>query len=157
MPAPKKSWTQKLHAAKDLPKVEKIEGKLSKRWGTGTVAIPSPLEVNNLMRRVPKGKVTTINNIRAAVAKKHHATMGCPITSGIFAWVAVHAADEQRRQGKKNVTPYWRTLKTGGELNEKYPGGIANQSKLLKKEKQKIIKQGKYVLVADYEKKLARL
>jgi hypothetical protein len=57
----RKSWSEKLEDSKDLPRVEKIEGKLIKRWGTGTVVIPAPMEVNELMRRVPEGKLTTIN------------------------------------------------------------------------------------------------
>jgi hypothetical protein len=59
------------------------------------------------------------------VAKDNKATIGCPITTGIFAWIAAHAAEEDLADGKKRVTPYWRTLKTGGELNAKYPGGVA--------------------------------
>jgi hypothetical protein len=51
----KKSWVEKLNDSKGLPRVEVITGKMSKRWGTGTVAIPAPLEVDGLMRRVPKG------------------------------------------------------------------------------------------------------
>ena len=87
------SWSQKLHDSKGLPKVEKITDKMSKRWGTGTVVIPAPIEVDELMRKVTSGKLTTINEIRAALAKKHVASIGCPITTGIFAWVAAHAAE----------------------------------------------------------------
>lgn len=153
----KKSWTEKLHDSKDLPKVVKIEGKLSTRWGTGTCAIPSPMEVNNFMKKVPKGKLITINDIRAAIAKKHKATMGCPITTGIFSWIAANAADEQLAQGIKDITPYWRTLKVGGTLNERYPGGAEFQKKLLEREGHQVIKKGKHYVVADYEKKLAKI
>lgn len=153
----KKSWTEKLKDSKGLPKVVKITGKMSKRWGTGTCAIPSPMEVNNLMTKVPKGKLITINNIRHAVAKKHKATIGCPITSGIFSWIAAHAADEQLAQGKKKVTPYWRTLKTGGVVNEKYPGGTELQKKLLEREGHQVTKKGKKYLVIDYEKSLFKI
>ncbi len=153
-----KDWVQKLKEGnKGLPKVAKITGKMSKRWGRGTVAIPAPIEVDALMKKVAKGKVTTINEIREAVAKKHKATIGCPITSGIFAWIAANTAEQERKEGKKKFTPWWRTLKTGGILNEKYPGGVPNQRKLLSKEGQKIIKKGKNYLVADYEKSLAKL
>ena len=92
--------------------MEKITDKMSKRWGTGTVVIPAPMEVNEIMRKVPEGKVTTINEIRTVLAKKHGATIGCPITTGIFAWIAANAAEEQRLNGEENITPYWRTLKT---------------------------------------------
>lgn len=153
----KKNWTEKLKNSKDLPKVVRITGKMSKRWGIGTCAIPSPMEVNNFMKKVPKGKVITINEIRQAIAKKHKANIGCPITTGIFAWISAHAADEQLSQGKKNITPFWRTLKTGGIVNEKYPGGVALQKKILEKEGHKVIKKSKNYVVADFEKKLAKI
>jgi hypothetical protein len=66
---------------------------------------------------VPKGKLITVNEIRAALAKKHGASIGCPITTGIFALVAARAAAENEADGKKRITPYWRTLKAQGELN----------------------------------------
>jgi hypothetical protein len=103
---PKKNWIEKLNDIKDLPKVVKIEGKLSKRWGTGTCAIPSPLEVDMIMKKVPKGKLITINDIRQIIAKKHKATIGCPITTGIFAWISANAAEEMKTYGRKNITPY---------------------------------------------------
>ena len=153
----RKSWSEKLKDSKGLPKVEKITGKMSKRWGTGTVVIPAPMEVNEIMRRVSKGKLTTINEIRAVLAKKHGATIGCPITTGIFAWIAANAAEEQRQGGEKGVTPYWRTLKTGGVLNQKYPGGVETQKKLLEKEGHRVIQKGKKYVVVDYEKSLTKL
>lgn len=153
----RKSWSEKLKDNKGLPKVEKITAKMSKRWGTGTVIIPAPMEVNEMMRKVPEGKVITIGEIRAALAKKHGATIGCPLTTGIFAWVAANAAEEERQRGEKGITPYWRTLKTGGVINPKYPGGVEAQKKLLEKEEHKIIQKGKKYLVADYEKSLAKL
>jgi hypothetical protein len=153
----RKSWCEKLQDSKGLPKVEEINDKMSKRWGAGTVVIPAPIEVDEIMKRVPEGKLTTINEIRAALAKKHKATIGCPITTGIFAWVAAGAAEEQRQKGEKNITPYWRSLKTGGEINEKYPGGVEEQRKLLEKEGHKVFQKGKKYIVVDYEKSLAKL
>jgi len=108
------------------------------------------------MRKVPKGKLITINEIRQILAKKHKATIGCPITTGIFSWIAAHAADEMEKQGKKNITPYWRTLKTSGILNEKYPGGLENLKKRLQAEGHTIIRKGKskYFMVENFEKAL---
>lgn len=153
----KKSWTEKLADDKGLPKVEEITEKMSKRWGSGTVVIPAPMEVDAIMKKVPKGKLITINEIRSILAEKHNATIGCPITTGIFAWVAAHAAEEQRREGKKDITPYWRTLKSGGVINEKYPGGADGQKKILEEEGHRIIKKGRKYIVADYEKSLINL
>ena len=57
----KKSWREKLADDKSMPQVVEITGKMSTRWGTGTVVIPAPREVDEIMRSVPKGKLITIN------------------------------------------------------------------------------------------------
>ena len=152
----RKTWREKLADSKDLPKVVKIDGAMSRKWGEGTCVVPAPAEVDAVMAKVPKGKLTTINEIRSALAKQHGATIGCPITTGIFAWIAAHAAEESAADGRKRITPYWRTLKTGGELNPKYPGGIANVSSRLKAEGHKVVQRGKRYFVTDYEGSLAR-
>ena len=82
-------------------------------------------------------------------------TIACPITTGIFAWIAAHAAEEAAGEGKKRTTPYWRTLKTGGELNPKYPGGLPALRQRLEAEGHEIIAKGKRLFVAEYEKRLA--
>ena len=134
----RKSWREKLADSKGLPKVGPVTGKMTRKWGTGIMVIPAPIEVDEVMRRVPKGKVTTINQIREALARKHRANFACPITTGIFAWIASHAAEEAAREGKKRITPFWRTLKGEGELNPKYPGGVQAQAKRLRMEGHKI-------------------
>lgn len=151
---PKKSWREKLADDKGLPKVAPVEGRMTKKWGEGLMVIPAPREVDALMQKVSKGKLTTINELRAALARQHKANFGCPITTGIFAWIAAHAAEEAAAEGRKRITPYWRTLKTGGELNPKYPGGIPALKKRLVAEGHKVVQKGKRFLVADFEKAL---
>lgn len=151
-----RSFREKLQDDKDLPKVEKIEGRMSKRWGTGTVVIPAPREVDALMKKVPQGKLITINELRAALANRHGATIGCPITTGIFAWIAAHAAQEGIEAGVSRITPYWRTLKAGGEINPKYPGGVERIRQLLESEGHTVETRGRKTVVVDYEKSLYR-
>lgn len=153
----KKSWKDKLNNNKDLPRIVQIEGRLSKRWGTGTCVIPSPKEVNQLMKKIPKGKLVTINQIRETLAKKHRATIGCPITTGIFARITAGTAEEEAKEGKKNITPYWRTLKQGGVINEKYPGGVKIQKELLEKEGHKVKQKGKKYVVENFQNHLAKM
>jgi hypothetical protein len=136
---PKKTWHEKLADSKDLPK---------------TMVIPAPREVDALMKQVPKGRIVTINELRAALAKKHQTDFACPLTAGIFSWIAAHAAAEAEAEGAKRVTPFWRTLKTGGEINPKYPGGVEAVAGRLRAEGHKIISKGKRMLVAGHEKKL---
>jgi hypothetical protein len=157
LPTKKTTWVEKLNNSKGLHKVGKITDKMSKRWGTGTVVIPAPIEVDEMMRKVPAGKLITINEIRAALARKHKATIGCPMTTGIFAWVVAHATEEREQSGEKDITPYWRTLKTGGVLNEKYPGGAEGQTLRLEREGHTVIKKGKKHAVLNYEKSLIHI
>jgi hypothetical protein len=76
--------------------------------------------------------------------------------TGIFAAIAARAAEEDAAEGRKDITPYWRTLKVGGVLNEKFPGGVEAQSAHLKAEGHTIElgKDGKPRRVKDYEKKM---
>jgi hypothetical protein len=150
----RKSWQEKLADSKGLPKVGPIEGKMTTRWGTGTMVIPAPMEVKELMDRVPKGKLATINELRAALAKKHSTSIACPITTGIFAWIAANAAEEAGATGAKRTTPYWRTLKAGGELNPKYPGGIEGLQRKLEAEGHQVVQRGKKFFVEDYGKRI---
>jgi len=150
----KKSWREKLADNKDLPKVVPLRGKAALKWGKGTLAIPAPLEVDILMRSVSIRRVITIDIMRSCIAQRHGATMGCPLTTGIFAWLAANAADEAASEGATRITPYWRTLKSGGELNRKYPGGMEAQKIRLEAEGHKIRRKGKRYVVADYDKAL---
>ncbi|MCX6003416.1 MAG: MGMT family protein [Chloroflexi bacterium] len=153
--AKKTTWTEKLNNDRGLPRVQEVTDKMCQCWGTGTFVIPAPREVNEIMRQVPKGKLTTINEIRKKLANKHGTSIACPITTGIFAWVSAHAAEEAYAAGKKDITPWWRTLKTGGELNPKYPGGAAEQAARLMSEGHTILPGNgkKPPAVKDYEKK----
>lgn len=152
----RKSWREKLADNKDLPRVGRIEGKMTRRWGTGTMVIPAPLEVDELMRRVPKGKLITIHELRAALARKHGVDIACPITTGIFSWIAAHAAAEAEAEGKRRVTPYWRTLKSGGELNPKYPGGVAGLTRRLAAEGHRVRRRGARHFVVNFSGALVR-
>jgi hypothetical protein len=155
----KKSWREKLADSKDLPRVQEVTATMSQRWGTGKFVIPAPMEVDEIMKSVPLGRLTTINQIRAILAEKHGVNFACPITSGIFAWVAAHAAEEEAAEGKKDITPYWRTLKSGGELNPKYPGGVEAQASHLREEGHEIIpgKGKKPPQVKEFEKNLVEV
>lgn len=155
MPKPKKTWNDKLNDDKDLPKTGAIPENLFKSWGMGTFVIGAPREVNALMQKVRKGRVTTIDDLRRALAQKHGTTTACPITTGIFAWIAANAAAETAASGAGRITPYWRTLKARGELNPKYPGGLEELRRQLEAEGHTIVQKGSRSFVKDFEKKMA--
>lgn len=150
----KKSWREKLADDKGLPKVCEVRAGHGIHSGQGRMVIAAPREVDALMRQVPKGRAVTINELRTALAKRHQADFACPITTGIFSWIAAHAAAEDAAQGKKRFTPFWRTLKTGGEVNPKYPGGVKALADRLRAEGHQIVSKGKRTIVVDHMKRL---
>jgi len=157
----RKSWQEKLTDNKGLPNIVKCEenDRFGPRWGIkpgDTFVIPAPVEVDEIMGKVPYGKLITINIIREKLSQKHGTKAACPITTGIFARIAAEAAAEKVAEGKKDITPYWRTLKAGGVINEKYPGGVEHQKELLEKEGYKVISKGKQYIVVDFEKYLVK-
>lgn len=156
MSTKKKSWREKLHDDKDLPKRIVLEGPAAEKWGEGTMIIARPRDVDAMMRLIPRGKVTTTDELRAALAEKYHTDLTCPLTTGIFAWIAAHASAEGAAAGEKKITPYWRTLKSKGEINPKFPGGVEAVAALLEKEGQKVVQRGKKWYVADYQSKVVQ-
>src|SRR5215469_3694856 len=114
-------WREKLERQQE-PKIVQIPGRMQARFGTGTMLIPKPLDVDALIRKIPKGKLATVGQIREELARRCKANVTCPLTTGIFVRIAAEAAEEERRSGKKSITPYWRVLSPEGRLNAKFPG-----------------------------------
>ena len=81
------------------------------------------------------------------------------MTTGIFAGIAARAAAEANAEGKEDITSYWRTLKSSGQLNEKYPGGVEAQAAHLREEGHiiEIGKNKKPARVKDFEKALVEI
>jgi len=160
----KKTWKEKLENSKSFPKVLDFNpkfpcGKALSKMGAksgDSVVLVAPLEVDELMKKVPKGKLITINEICKKLAKKHNVMFCCTLTCGIFIMTSAHAAEEDKIKGITRITPYWRTLKMNGFLNDKYPGGVKKQKKLLEEEGFKIIQKGKKYFVDKYENYLVQ-
>ena len=77
----------------------------------------------------------------------------------MFVGIAARAAEEMASEGKPDITPYWRTVKSKGELNEKYPGGVEAQAAHLKEEGHTIEpgKGKKPPRVKDFERALVEM
>ncbi len=150
-----KCWREKLEKA-IKPKIVEIPDKWAAKIGHGKMLVPSPLLIDKTIRKIPKGKLATVNILRDRLANVFQADMACPLTTGIFLNIAANTAEEDKLKGKKHITPYWRVLKSNGTLNEKFPGGTKLQSSYLQAEGFEIIKEkGKNKLhVKDFEKKL---
>ena len=146
----KKTWSEKLRDSKDLPKVVILNEDAQRHWKGTTMAVPSPMEVYEVMAHIPEGKLITMEEMRKTIARRHGADIGCPLTCGIFSWIAAHAAVEEAAGGNEVRVPYWRTLKSKGELNPKYPGGIELQRRYLESEGHRILRKGNKLVVEDY-------
>jgi len=153
----KKSWREKLeNPPAGLPKVVEGPAKWEKRFGGRRVLVPTPLLVDEQIRKVKEGKLVTVKQIREKLAKDFKAEATCPLTTGIFIRICSEVAEEDLRNGKKQITPYWRVLKDDGSLNPKFPGGVQAQAAHLKKEGHKIVpgKGKKPPKVKEFEKVL---
>jgi alkylated DNA nucleotide flippase Atl1 len=118
------------------------------------IVLVNPSEVVEIMRQVPRGKLTTIVEICKRIAKQHDVEGCCSLTAGIFIMTAANAVEEANREGKSLNIPYWRTLKGEGFLNPKYPGGQEAHKKLLEREGHRVIQKGKNLLVEDFQEHL---
>lgn len=150
----KKDFNAMLHKDTGMPKIQIVTDEASiKKYGGERMFFAPPVTYDELMKRIPYGKVVTVGAIREYLAKKNDADFTDPITAGIFVSIAAWAS----YQRTENETPYWRTLKANGELNPKYPGGVEAQKERLEKEGHVIIQKGRTnfrYYVKDYEKVL---
>lgn len=153
----KKDFNAMLHENKGMPKVQIVTDRATiEKYGGEKMYFAPPVTYDEIMKRIPYGKVITVGAIREYLAKRNHADFTDPITAGIFVSIAAWASDQ--RTGDE--TPYWRTLKANGELNAKYPGGVEAQKEKLEAEGHAVIQKGRTNIryyVKDYEKALFEL
>ena len=147
----KKDFNTMLHDNKDMPMFQTITDlKSIEKYGGDRMYFAPPIDYDKIMKQIPFGKVITVGKIREYFAKKNGADFTEPITAGIFVSIAAWASYQREEEN----TPYWRTLKANGELNEKYPGGIEAQREMLEREGHTIIQKGRKNIkyyVKDYE------
>jgi alkylated DNA nucleotide flippase Atl1 len=161
----RKTWQEKLKDKPSLPKVLRLEKdfpcykavhKMGAEVGDETVLV-NPSEVVAIMKQVPKGRLITIVEVCKQIAMNHDVKACCSLTTGIFIMTAANATEELSKEGKSLDIPYWRTLKTDGYLNEKFPGGQEAHKRLLEGENFSVIARGKRYKVVNYEKYLMKL
>ena len=130
----KKDFNAMMKNNKDMPKIQIVEDeKTIKKYGG-----------------------TKMFFARDYLAKQNKADFTDPMTAGIFVNIVAWAS----YQRNEDITPYWRTLKSDGELNVKYPEAMELQKRLLEEEGHTIISKGtkniKYY-VKDFENSLIEL
>jgi len=149
-----KTWTQKLAEAR--AKAASPHRFHCDKTGQ-EMSIPSIAEIEEMMRRVGPGRLVTVRQIRDALTVRHGVDLCCPLTTGIFAWLIANGTDEAERLDGAAPPPWWRVLKSGGELNPKYPGAGAVQRERLEAEGHRFVQKGKRLVVEGYEARLAEL
>lgn len=152
-----KDFNKMMKEDKGMPKIQIVtDEKTIKRYGGRKMFFAPPTFYDEIMKKVPKGKLITVNQMRTFLAKKNNADFTDPMTAGIFVNIVAWAS----YQRNTDITPYWRTLKSDGSLNEKYPEAISLQKRLLEEEGHTIITKGtkniKYY-VKDFENNLIEL
>ena len=117
-----------------LPKLVSVPDRMAKGLGDGMMLIPTALEVDAMIRKIPRGDVSTLAQIRKRLAHWHNVDVTCPLMTGIFLRIVAEAAEEDRLLGKLDITPYWRIVGEDGKLNAKFPGGVERQAEHLREE-----------------------
>lgn len=147
----KKDFNAMLHNSKDMPKLQIVtDPKTVARYGGSRMFLAPPIEYDRIMKSVPAGRVITVGKIREYLARQNEADFTDPMTAGIFTNIAAWASFQRT----EDITPYWRTLKADGELNEKYPGGVQAQRERLEAEGHTVLRRGRSrvrYFVKDYE------
>lgn len=150
----KKDFNAMLLNSKDMPKIQIVtDEKTIKKYGGAKMLFAPPIFYDELMKKVPAGKLVTVGRLREYLAKQNGADFTDPMTAGIFVSIVAWAS-YQRTQ---DVTPFWRTIKSDGELNAKYPEAISLQKKLLEQEGHIVVSndtKNKKYYVKDFEKSL---
>ncbi|MDO5422671.1 MAG: MGMT family protein [Eubacteriales bacterium] len=150
----KKDFNAMLHKDNGMPKIQIVTDEATiQKYGGERMFFAPPVTYDELMKRVPCGKVVTVGALRDYLAKQNHADFTDPITAGIFVSIAAWASFQR----SEDETPYWRTLKANGELNAKYPGGVDAQKEKLESEGHTILQKGRKNIryyVKDYENDL---
>ena len=138
------SWRAKLHKPMKA-KLVPISDAQAKRLGHGLMLIPTAMQVDAMIRKIPAGQVSTLAQIRERLARWHKADVTCPLVAGVFLRIVAEAAEEDRLAGRRDVTPYWRAVRDDGGLYPKFPGGVEAQARRLMHEGH-LVEDGKVVM-----------
>lgn len=152
-----KDFNAMLREDKGMPRIQIVTDPATiQKYGGTRMFFAPPMDYDRMMRKIPAGKLTTVGALREYFASQNDADFTEPITAGVFVSIAAWASFQR----ETDLTPWWRTLKAGGELNPKYPGGVEAQKEKLEAEGHKVVQRGRKNIryyVQDYEKTLVPL
>jgi alkylated DNA nucleotide flippase Atl1 len=108
--------------------------KIVEDYKDGRMLVSTPEEVESFVAKIPKGHVITLTELRKQLADSHGADLTCPMSTAIFLNVVARAHAEREVETGKPGVPWWRVLRANGSLNDKFPGGAAEQARRLRLE-----------------------
>lgn len=99
----KKDFNAMLYKDSGMPKIQIVKDEATiKKYGGEKMFFAPAYTYDEIMRRVPEGKVVTVGAIREYFAKKNDADFTDPITAGIFVSIAAWAS-HQRKENKTHT------------------------------------------------------
>lgn len=116
-----------------------------------SMVVSTPKEVDGIIRRIPYGRLITLDSIRQFLAQQYQTDIACPVSTAIFINVSASAAEAYRDLGEIDIAPYWRVLRSGGLLNPKFPGGIPSHQEKLEQEGFQVVKVRGGYSVSNWE------
>jgi alkylated DNA nucleotide flippase Atl1 len=100
----------------------------------GTLLLPTPLLVGEIVAAIPTGQIMTMGQLRAQLAQRFHADRACPLMTGIFATILAGAVAEDLGQRRKPRWPIWRLVQDDGTLHPKWPLDSLYRAAMLREE-----------------------
>ena len=81
----------------------------------------------------------------------------CSKVTGLVIKGISQEAEDGRRGGQDQVTPWWRVIAKDSSLKTKLAGGVEDQTQLLAEEDHEVVQQGKKHVVVGLESSLAEI
>lgn len=100
----------------------------------GTLLLPTPQLVGEVVKSIPRGHVMTMGALRRILAARFEADSTCPLMTGIFATILAGAVVEDLVQRHRPRWPIWRLVRDDGTLAPKWPLDPLYRATMLRQE-----------------------
>ena len=118
----KKTWIEKYNQPRE--KTIKILDKDFTDMKAGEkMLIATPQIINKYVNQIPSSFLVDMKTMRKDLALSYNADVTCPVTTGIFLRIVAEFAYEQYKDGKTNITPFWRVVDPQSGLAKKLACG----------------------------------
>ena len=134
--------------------IVQIAPQLERFFGTsGRMLKPCAATVAALVAKIPAGQLVTMDSLRRKLADQFGVEVACPYDTKMA--LLEIANDPSLNQSGLNLA-YWRVIKTNGELNPNYPGGLEAHAAFLQSEGFTVDDSGKRPRIKPFKGKLFR-